>query len=288
MTCVGIFSLLGLILILPLGISSVYAENSWNIFLNPYDGLQKNELFVPLELPISFGDSVTWINQDSTTHKIVSGVPQHPDYSGEFFSTPIISSGGSFSETFDDDVSQYAAFYYFCEIHPWFSGKLFFEDRENILNSTLDISYDVINDESLHITGLVESVLGTTGYELMIFDSNNNLIFQKQYSFESDASFDVFVDISSSIWDHDENYLLKLVYGVPSESTQLLLNIPLNVSNVELKSNAMEFCNFHDSDFIYLNTMVPSWFSQSLCWFGDDLVVEKEIFDSVRFFQKFT
>jgi len=285
MTFVGIVILLGFVLILPFGVSSAYAENFWNVFLNPYEGTQKNELFSPLELPISVGDSVTWLNQDSTPHKIVSGVPEHPDYSGEFFSTDLLSPGNSFSETFND-ASQFTGFYYFCEIHPWFTGKLFFEDRESILHSTLDISYNVIDSESLHISGLVESVLSTTGYEIMIFDSKNHLIYQDLSSFEDDATFDLSIDISSSIWDHDENYLLKLVYGVPSESTNLPLIIPFDDVNSESKLYALEFCDNFESDFIYLDTLFPSWFSQSLCWFGNGLVVEKEIFDSVHFFQK--
>jgi len=284
MAFVGFLVCLSIFFTLPLIVFSAYAENSWNIFLNHYEGSQNIELFSPLELPMSSGDSVTWINQDSTPHKIVSGVPDHPDYSGEFFSTGLLSPGNSFSETFDDS-SQFTGYYYFCEIHPWFTGKLFFEDRENILHSTLDISYDVINSESLQISGLVESVLATTGYEIMIFDSKNNLIYQKLSSFEPDATFDVSVDISSSIWDHDENYLLKLVYGVPSESTNLLLIIPLNDTNPESKLNALEFCTNSEIDFIYYNTLVPYWFSQTLCWYGNGLVVEKEIFDSVNFFK---
>lgn len=272
-----------LTLILPFIVPSVYAENTWDVFLTPYEGLQKNELFAPFELPISSGDTVTWRNQDSTTHRIVSGVPEHPDYSGEFFSTDILSPGDSFSETFDN--SQYAAYYYFCEIHPWFTGKIFFEDRADIFYSTLDISYNVIDSEILQVSGLVESDLGTTGYEILIFDRENNLIFQKLYSFEPDASFDVLIDVSSSIWKHDENYLLKLVYGVPSESTELSLNIPIDNLNPELKLDALNFCNDTMSDFIFQDVLLPSWYSQVLCWFGNGLVVEKEISDAMNFFQ---
>ena len=45
MTFVNIVVLLGFILILPLGVSSVYGENTWSIFLNPHEGIQKDELF---------------------------------------------------------------------------------------------------------------------------------------------------------------------------------------------------------------------------------------------------
>jgi len=252
MAFVNIVVLLGFILILSLSVSSVHAENSWNVVLNPYDGDKKDELFTPLELPISLGDTVTWINQDSTNHKIVSGVPDHPDYSGEFFSSDILSPGDMFSETFDEDV-QYTAYYYFCEIHPWFTGKLFFEDRDTILHSTLDISYDIIDSELLQISGLVESALSTTGYEVLIYDSKNDLVFHKLSSFESDASFDFSIDISDSIWSGNDDYLLKLVYGIPSESTELSFNLhPENsISNSNPSENVLEQMLSQVKDWMY-------------------------------------
>ena len=287
MTFVSIVLLLSILLILPLGISSVYAENSWSIFLNPHEGNQKDELFAPLELPIASGDTVTWINQDSVAHKITSGVAAHPDYSGEFFATGILSPGDSFSITLDN--SGFAGYYYFCEIHPWFSGKIFYEDRPGMFQSTLDISYDVTDSEILNIDGLVESDLGNTDYEILIYDSKNHLLYQKLDSFESDATFDISIDVSSSIWKHDENYLFKLAFGVPSESTNLSLNIPITDLNSRLKSDALVFCgdSKSNSDFTFNDNLLPLWFFQSVCWYGDGLIVEQEFIDAVRFLQNF-
>lgn len=274
----------GIFLILPVMVSSVYAENSWSVFLNPYNALEKDELFRPLELPISSGDKVTWINQDSTAHRIVSGVPQHPDYSGTFFSTDVLSPGDRSSITLD--FESYGAYYYLCEIHPWYTGKIFFEDRPGIYHSTLDISYEILNFETLLISGLVHSDFGNIRYEILILDSKNNLIFQKIYSFESDASFDISIDVSSPIWGHDENYVLKLVYGIPSESTKLSLEIPLNPVDDELKSKSLEFCqdSESDSDFVFEGVHVPNWYRELLCWYGDGLVTQKQISDSLVFF----
>lgn len=277
--------LLGFILILPLGVSSVYGENSWSVFLTSHEGLQKDELFSPLELPISSGDTVTWINQDSVTHKITSGVAAHSDYSGEFFSTDTLSPGDSFSVSLENQG--FAGYYYFCEIHPWFTGKIFYEDRPGMFQSTLDISYDVTDSEILTINGLVEPEIGNTAYEILIYDSKNHLIFQKLNSFESDATFDISIDVSSSIWKHDENYLLKLVYGVPSESTNFSLNIPINNLDYDLKSNALVFCDdsIFDSDFTFNDDLLPFWYSQSVCWYGSGFIVEQEYFDAVTFLQ---
>ena len=286
MTLKTIMMFLAVLLILPIMTLSVYAENSWNISLTPYGGLDKDELFQPLELPIHSGDKVTWVNQDSTTHKIVSGVPDHLDYSGEFFSTDTLLPGESSSITLE--FEGYAGYYYLCEIHPWFTGKIFFEDRPGIFQSTLDISYEIHNSEILSIGGLVESDLGTTGYEILIYDSKNNLIFQKVYSFEPDSTFDVSIDISGAIWDYDENYVLKLVYGIPSESTKLSLEIPINGVDDGLKSKSLEFCQDSelDSDFLFEGVYVPNWYKKSLCWFSNGLLTQIEISDSLDFFQK--
>ncbi|WP_246281993.1 cupredoxin domain-containing protein [Nitrosopumilus ureiphilus] len=264
---------------------SVYAEeNTWNVFLKPYDGLSKKELFKPIELPISSGDKVTWRNHDSTAHMIVSGVPEHPDYSGEFFSTSVLSPGENFSVNLD--FEGYAAYYYFCEIHPWYTGKIFFEDNPNMYQSTLDISYETQNPDTLKINGLVESDLGSTGYEILIFDSKNNLVFQKVDSFKPDATFDEFIDISSYMWSHDKNYVLKLVYGIPSESTTLSLEIPIDGVDDDLKSKSLKVCqNSEPSDFLFEGISLPNWYKKPLCWFSDGFFTQKELSDSIVFFR---
>ena len=278
----SIMLILGFILILPIGIGSVHAENSWSIFVNPHEGIQKDELFAPLELPISSGDTVTWINQDSVSHKITSGVSAHLDYAGEFFTTDMLSPGDSFSVSLENEG--FAGYYYFCEIHPWFSGKIFYEDRPGMYQSTLDFAYDVDDTEIMTLSGVVESDLATTMYEILIYDSNNNLLFQKIGSFGTDATFDVSIDISSSIWKHDGNYVAKLVYGVPSESTSLDITFPVAKIDDGLKSKYLEFCEGSVIDFMFDDVLVPFWYAQSLCWAGDGLVVQKEVSDALTFF----
>jgi len=277
-----ILVLLGFILFLPFGVSTASAANSWSIFVNPHEGIQNDELFAPFELPISSGDTVTWINHDSVSHKITSGVSTHPDFSGEFFSTDILSPGDSFSIILENEG--FAGYYYFCEIHPWFSGKIFYEDRSGMYQSTLDFSYDVDDSEMMIISGLVDSDLATTMYEILIYDSSNNLLFQNIDSFGIDATFDVSIDISSSIWKHDENYVAKLVYGVPSESTLLDMVIPISKIDTELKSKYLELCQNSVNDFLFEDVLIPLWYAQSFCWAGDGLVVQKEVSDALIFF----
>ncbi|WP_371503792.1 plastocyanin/azurin family copper-binding protein [Nitrosopumilus adriaticus] len=273
----------GLFMIFPMISFSAYADNSWIISINQYDELEKSEIFQPREIPIFSGDKVTWQNNDSDTHKIVSGVPQHPDYSGEYFSSELISPGGNYSITLD--FNGFAGYYYFCEIHPWYTGKIFFEDRPDIYYSTLDISYKIHN-EQLFVEGSVESDLGNSEYGILVYDSKNNLVTQKLSSFEGDASFSTAIDISDPIWDEDEKYMAKLVYGVPSESTSLAINIP--IKHTSDKSNYSEFCqeSKSDSSFVYNEINLPSWYKNTLCWYETELITEKEYYDSLDFLKK--
>ena len=284
MTVKMILILLGLFIILPIMTLSAYAENSWIISINPYDEFGKKELFQPRELPIESGDRITWQNNDSTVHKIVSGVPDFPDYSGEFFSTDILSAGENYSISLDFDG--YAGYYYFCEIHPWYTGKIFFEDRPDIFHSTLDISYEILDDNMLSVKGLVESDLGNSEYEILIYDSEHRLIFQKGGSFEQDASFNTTINVSDSKWNKDEKYILKLVYGVPSESTSLLFSIP--TKDTSEKSKYLEFCQDFkgENSFLFEEIHLPNWYKKSFCWYGNNLMTEKELTDSLNFFKK--
>lgn len=284
MTVRKIVLLFGLFMILPIITSSAYAEDSWTISIKPYDGFKESELFQPRELPILSGDSIIWKNTDSISHMITSGVPQHPDYSGEYFSTDVISPGESYPILLD--FVGHAGYYYFCEIHPWYTGKIFFEDRPGIFHSTLDTSYEILDENTLSVGGLVESDLGNTEYEMLIFDSKNNLIYQKIQLFEHDASFNESIDISDSLWSKNENYTLKLVYGVPSESTSIPIKIPINQTFE--KSKYLEFCqDFRaESNFLFGEFHLPNWYKKALCWHGNDLMTEKELLDSLNFFKE--
>lgn len=270
-----------LISFIPIFIIPAYAENSWEISLNSYDTSEKTELFQPLELPINSGDKVTWTNHEATTHRIVSGVPNHIDYAGEFFDSESLSPGDSYSEYFP--FEGYAGYYYFCEIHPWYTGKIFFEDNPNVAQSTKEIIYEQDYNE-IKVKGIVDSDLGKTDYEVLVYNNENQLMFHDISKFNENADFEFKIDITDSKWEKEKSILLKLVYGIPSEST----NLPINLSSEEitLKNKSIEFCNKFNSDanFSFEGKNLPNWFKKPLCWFGDSLILEKEVTDSLNYF----
>lgn len=72
--------------------------------------LIKNFAFNPAEISVNKGTTVTWINKDSTTHRI----------SGNIFQSADLSEGQSYSFTFNDS----GTYDYFCGIHPSMKGKI--------------------------------------------------------------------------------------------------------------------------------------------------------------------
>jgi plastocyanin len=79
---------------------------------------ETNECFIPAEVTVSVGDTVTWSNDDSAAHTVTSGTPTDgPD--GKFDSS-LFMAGTTFSYTFDEK----GEYNYFCMVHPWMTGKI--------------------------------------------------------------------------------------------------------------------------------------------------------------------
>ena len=95
----------------------VYPTDRAKILLeNKQEHQNKNVIYIkggefqPSEITISKGESVTWINQDNTNHRI----------NGADFMSPIIYPGGSYTHKFTDE----GTYVYSCEFHPEMSGKI--------------------------------------------------------------------------------------------------------------------------------------------------------------------
>jgi len=93
---------------------SVYADdtqNEWKITIpNGASGQGSVQGFYPNQLPVLVGDTIVWENEDSVTHSITSGVPEHPEHSGIFFNLGEVTPGKSVSHVMPD--TEFLAFYY--------------------------------------------------------------------------------------------------------------------------------------------------------------------------------
>jgi plastocyanin len=77
-----------------------------------------NECYIPADVSISVGETITWSNDDTAAHTVTSGSPADgPD--GNFDSS-LFMAGTTFSNTFDS-AGKYP---YYCMVHPWMTGKV--------------------------------------------------------------------------------------------------------------------------------------------------------------------
>jgi plastocyanin len=77
---------------------------------------ETNECFLPYEVTVAVGATVTWSNDDTAAHTVTSG--NISDGVDGLFDSSIFMSGTTFEFTFDD-VGDYD---YFCMVHPWMTG----------------------------------------------------------------------------------------------------------------------------------------------------------------------
>jgi len=73
--------------------------------------------FYPPSLNIYYGTIITWKNNDSVVHSVVSGVPGS-EYSGVDFNSGSIEPGGTFQHT----ANSVGILDYYCKLHPFMTG----------------------------------------------------------------------------------------------------------------------------------------------------------------------
>ena len=74
------------------------------------------ECYLPYEVTVAAGTTITWINDDSVVHTVTSG--KTTEGTTGLFDSSIFSSGKSFEYTFTNA----GTYDYFCNVHPWMAG----------------------------------------------------------------------------------------------------------------------------------------------------------------------
>ena len=79
---------------------------------------ERNQCYIPADVTINVGETVTWSNDDTAAHTVTSGMPADgPD--GNFDSS-LFMAGDTFSHTFEEA----GEFDYYCMVHPWMTGSV--------------------------------------------------------------------------------------------------------------------------------------------------------------------
>jgi plastocyanin len=120
--CFGLLLIISLILPSTINFiqySSAFAQELVSIAPGAADP-NNPETFVPPQISLSSGSTISWTNDDSITHSIaIEGNPAIVNGEASFDSGPI-SPGYTWDNTFDSP----GQFDYHCLIHPFMTGKV--------------------------------------------------------------------------------------------------------------------------------------------------------------------
>ena len=73
--------------------------------------------YIPPNIVVEKGKSVTWLNEDSSFHSVTSGF--YPEPSG-LFDSGHLDPYQSYTLSFDE----YGTYDYFCTLHPWMKAQV--------------------------------------------------------------------------------------------------------------------------------------------------------------------
>jgi len=79
---------------------------------------ETSECYLPSQVSINVGETVTWSNDDTAAHTVTSGTPS--DGSDGIFDSSLFMAGTTFEHTFDEA----GTYDYFCMVHPWMIGTV--------------------------------------------------------------------------------------------------------------------------------------------------------------------
>jgi plastocyanin len=78
-----------------------------------------DQFFVPVDVTVKPGSTLTWKNDDTAIHTATSGKDATPD--GKFDTSLISPVQSSKPQTMPSEPGEYS---YFCTLHPWMTGKV--------------------------------------------------------------------------------------------------------------------------------------------------------------------
>ncbi len=132
---------------------------------------ETNECFLPYEVKINVGDTVTWVNDDTAAHTATGGSAS--DGPSGVFDSSLVLAGSSFSFTFNEA----GTYEYFCMVHPWMAGFVIVGEAmaeeammsgvylgldidpmlpfDNTANDMVTLSFTAMSDE-LKVTGAID------------------------------------------------------------------------------------------------------------------------------------
>lgn len=287
----------------------------WKITIKKNGTNANDTIFWPNEIQARQGDSIMWINNDTTAHTVTSGMPDHMNYSGKIFDSGILDPGKQY--TFDIPQGVWSAYYYFCKIHPWMTGKIDVEDAYLGKSSEFIIMTDKtaysIND-NMQISGTVNGTYQHMPLAIQIFDDQRNMVFSDSTIPHLDRTYVYDLKVANSIFKKPGNFKIKGYYGFPATVTDANFlvnqNVPSGSNSPEIphwvKNNAKWWSQnqISDGDFIkgiqFLVTTgdlktamstsqspqsdtIPAWIRSSAGWWSDGKISDNEFLSGIQY-----
>ena len=111
---------IGAILLLHTSIQPAQAQAASTISIaKGSQNADNSQFFVPTEVKVKAGETLTWKNEDTAIHTATSGKDATPD--GKFDTSLISPAQSSKPQTMPSEPGEYS---YFCTLHPWMTGKV--------------------------------------------------------------------------------------------------------------------------------------------------------------------
>jgi len=262
-----------------------------------------HECFIPAELIIVEGDTVTWVNSDTAAHTVTSMTGGSPD--GRFDSS-LFMSGAVFSVTFNEPGS----YDYICMVHPWMVGNIFVVEIIDLELEPTPTPYipptpvrDTTPPKILKPSDVTVDATDSNGarvtYEVLAIDDTDNII--KPTCRPSSGSFFFVGDTSVSCTASDSagNSATPIAFTVTV--------IPLGILIPDwIKEVAAFWCDdkIDDSSFIegiqYLidndillvpstpsgygsSQSIPSWIKNNACWWSQNLISDEDFASGLQY-----
>jgi len=250
--------------------SQAFGESSsipWKINIKTNPGVNGTS-FWPPEIHARPNETVQWINNDTTVHTITSGVLDHPTYVGKIFDSGTINPGESYSLKVSD---QWSAYYYFCKIHPWMTGKI--DVGIAYLGISPDFSIETDKEQYsegdvIRISGIANNTYQITPITIQIFDNQRNLVYFNKTNLLSDHSFLSEFKATSSIFKTNGDYKIKSFFGFPSTITDVNISFNDSQSASNTTSNT-----YH----------IPHWIKNNARWWSDGKISDSDFVNGIQF-----
>jgi len=142
-----------------------------------------NECFIPFEVTVNVGDTVTWSNDDTAAHTVTAG--SAADGPSGVFDSSLFMAATTFSHTFEEE----GEFPYFCMVHPWMEGMVIVGTGGGAIPAPMEL--DQIMAEIQTSDGTANSEMTI---DLTLTDFDGNGIEHITYNIKATQGSDVLLD----------------------------------------------------------------------------------------------